>query len=127
MKKLLALALLFVAATAFSQGLPNDPSFWTTEKKVEVTALAGEITADAFSTQAALHRGFREANPVMRPFVTRGAVGEAVGSALGFGAGIGLAYALHHTGHYKAERITMRVLVVMEGAVVANNFRLLNQ
>jgi hypothetical protein len=57
----------------------------------------------------------------MRPFVTRGAVGEAAGSALGFGAAIGVAYCMHHTHHYKAERIAMRFMVAGESGVVANN------
>jgi hypothetical protein len=57
----------------------------------------------------------------MRPFATRGAPGEAVGSALGFGAGIGVVYLLHRSHHYKAERITMRLMVAGEAGFVANN------
>jgi hypothetical protein len=57
----------------------------------------------------------------MRPFVTRGAAGEAAGSALGFGAAMGVAYCLHRTHHYRAERITMRLMIAGESAVVANN------
>jgi len=60
-------------------------------------------------------------NPLMRPFVRQGAAGEAIGSTLGFGAGLGAVYLLHHTHHYRAERITMRLMVAGEGAIVANN------
>jgi hypothetical protein len=60
-----------------------------------VSVLAGLITADAITTQRGLNQGLREANPIMRPFVTRGAAGEAAGSALGFGAGVGVGYLLH--------------------------------
>lgn len=71
--------------------------------------------------QRGLNEGFREVNPVMRPFVTRGAAGEAAGSALGYGAAVGVAYWLHRSHHYKAERITMRLMVAAESGVVANN------
>ena len=57
----------------------------------------------------------------MRPFVTRGPAGEAAGSALGFGAGVGIVYLLHRSHHYKAERITMRLIVAGEAGFVANN------
>jgi len=83
--------------------------------------LAGLVAADAVTTQRGLNQGFREADPLMRPFVTRGAAGEAAGSALGFGTGVGVVYLLHRTHHYKAERITMRMIVAGEGGVVANN------
>ena len=111
--------LLAVAAP-----LPEAPShqrFWTTENKVEFSVLASLIATDAITTQRGLNQGLREGNPLMRPFVTRGAAGEAAGSALGFGAGLGTAYLLHQTHHYKAERITMRLIVAGESAMVANN------
>src|SRR5450631_2399707 len=114
MKYLLSILLLSaamqgqnLAVTKFA--LPDAPSqqhrFWTLETKVNVSVLAGLITADAITTQRGLNQGLREANPIMRPFVTRGAAGEAAGSALGFGAGVGVGYLLHRTHHYKAERI----------------------
>jgi hypothetical protein len=107
-----------------SSVLPDAPSqrpFWTVENKVNVSILAGLIAADAITTQRGLSEGLREANPIMRPFVTRGAAGEAAGSALGFGAGVGVVYLLHRSHHYKAERITMRMIVAGEAGFVANN------
>jgi len=130
MKFLLPLLLLSVAVqaqgfTASSKStLPDAPSqqpFWTVENKVNVSILAGLVAADGITTQRGLNHGLREVNPLMRPFVTRGAAGEAAGSALGFGAGVGVVYLLHRTHHYKAERITMRLIVGGEGAFVANN------
>ena len=133
MKYLLSILLLSavmqaqnLAVTSFA--LPDAPSqqsqqrrFWTLENKVSFGVLAGLITADAITTQRGLNQGLRETNPIMRPFVTRGAAGEAAGSALGFGAGVGVVYLLHRTHHYKAERITMRMIVAGESAFVANN------
>ena len=129
MKYLLSLLLLSVAMqaqsfTASSSVLPDAPSqqpFVTAENKVNFSILAGLVAADAITTQRGLNQGLREVNPIMRPFVTRGVAGEAAGSALGFSAGVGVVYLLHRSHHYKAERITMRMMVAGEGAFVANN------
>jgi Domain of unknown function (DUF5658) len=96
-------------------------NFWTVENKVSVGILAGLVTADAITTQRGLNEGLREVNPIMRPFVTRGAPGEATGSALGFAAGVGVVYLLHRGHHYRAERVAMRLIVAGEGGFVANN------
>jgi hypothetical protein len=130
MRFLLSILLLSVAMQAQSftasgsSALPDAPSqrpFWTVENRVSVSILAGLVAADAFTTQRGLDQGLREVNPVMRPFVTRGAAGQAAGSALGFGAGVGIVYLLHRSHHYKAERITMRLIVAGESGFVANN------
>jgi len=130
MKYFLSILLLTTAMQAqsftasSSSALPDAPSqrpFWTVENKLNVSILAGLVAADAVTTQRGLNQGLYEANPIMRPFVTRGAAGEAAGSALGFGAGVGVVYLLHRSHHYKAERITMRVFVAGEAAFVANN------
>jgi len=133
MKYLLSILLLSAAMQAqtlavSSFALPDAPSqqhpqhpFWTLENKMNVGVLAGLITADAITTQRGLNQGLREANPIMRQFVTRGVAGEAAGSALGFGTGVGVVYLLHRTHHYKAERITMRLIVAGESGFVANN------
>jgi hypothetical protein len=130
MKILLSIFWLSIAMAAqsftvsSSSALPDAPSahpLWTVENKVSVVILAGLVAADAFTTQRGLNQGLREVNPVMRPLVTRGAAGEAVGSALGFGAGVGVVYLLHRSHHYKAERITMRLIVAGESGFVANN------
>lgn len=100
---------------------PNQHPFWTTESKVEIGILAGLVAADAITTQHGLNEGLREANPLMRPLVTRGAGGQAVASAVGFGAGVGVVYLLHRTHHYKAERITIRLIDAGEAGFVVNN------
>lgn len=130
MKYLLSILLLsaLLQAQSFtasgSSTLPDAPSqqrFWTVETKLNVGIFAGLVAADAITTQRGLNQGLREVNPIMRPFVTRGAAGQAAGSALGFGAGVGVIYLLHHTHHYKAERLTMRLLIAGEGGFVASN------
>jgi hypothetical protein len=133
MKALLALLLLTASAAAQSlvapssslSQLPDAPSqhrFWNFETKMNTGIFAGLVAADAITTQRGLSQGYREANPIMRPFVTRGIAGQAAGSALGFGAGLGTVYLLHKTNHHKAERIAMRLMIGVQSAVVANNF-----
>ena len=109
------------AATGPDPETPSHRPFWTLQNKVGFGVLASLIAADAITTQRGLSEGLHESNPLMRPFVTRGAGGEAVGSALGFGFGVGTAYLLHRTHHYKAERIAMGVMVSGESAVVGHN------
>jgi hypothetical protein len=101
------------------------PKFWGLENKVDFSIFAGQLAADAITTQRGLGNGFREANPIAAPFVNRGAEGEAAASALSFGAGVGVAYMLHRTHHYKAEHIAVRLMLAGEGAVVGRNIELL--
>lgn len=129
MKFLLSILLLSAVMqaqnfTVTKFALPDEPRqhpFWTVENKVSVSLLAGLVAADAITTQRGLNEGLREVNPVMRPFVTRGAAGQAAGSALGFGAAVGAVYLLHRSHHYKAERLALRLMVVSESGFVANN------
>jgi len=130
MKSIFLTVLLFIGAAQAQQNLlpanpapdaPTSEKFWSRENKIDFSIFAGQITADAITTQQGLSHGFREANPVMRPLVTRGVAGEATASALGFGFGVGTAYVLHKTHHYKAERIAARTMLAVEGGFVANN------
>jgi Domain of unknown function (DUF5658) len=130
MKYLLLILLLSAAMQAqnfisTNRAAPSDsPSqhpFWTIENKVDVGILAALVAADGMTTERGLNQGLHEANPFMRPFVTRGTAGEVAGFGLGFGAGVGVVYMLHRTHHYKAERIAMRLIVAGEGGFVASN------
>jgi hypothetical protein len=73
-------------------------AFWTFENRADVGILAAGCSR-AITTQRGLNEGLREVNPIMRPFVTRGAPGEAFGSSLGFGAGVGAVYLFHRSRH----------------------------
>jgi hypothetical protein len=101
------------------------PKFWGVENKIDFSIFAGQLAADAITTQRGLSNGFREANPIAAPFVNHGAGGEAAASALSLGAGVGVAYILHRTHHYKAEHIAVRLMLAGEGAVVGRNIALL--
>jgi hypothetical protein len=101
------------------------PKFWGMENKIDFSIFAGQLAADAITTQRGLENGFREANPIASPFVNHGASGAAAASALSFGAGVGVAYMLHCTHHYKAEHIAVRLMLAGEGAAVGRNIALL--
>jgi len=133
MRLLLTIILLSVAAQAqnfvasASSKLPDAPAvatqqpFWTVENRVNVGILAGLVSADGITTRIGLDEGFREVNPVVRPFVTRGTAASVAGFGLGFGSGVGVAYLLHRTHHYKMERVAMRLMIAGESGFVANN------
>ena len=135
MRYVFAIVLLSIAARSQSftastnSELPSAPlprQFWTIETKVNVSILAGLVAADGITTQLGLTDGFREANPLMRPFSARGALGQSAGSALGFGAAVAGVYILHRTHHYKAERVAMRLMVASEAGFVVNNIVVLH-
>jgi hypothetical protein len=73
--KLLAIFLLLGAASAqenlaIAGHVPDAPSthkFWNTENKIDFSIFAGQLAADAITTQKGLNEGFREMNPLMRP------------------------------------------------------------
>ena len=132
MKYFLSIILLCAAAhagaiPAASGPLPDAPNhffyrpFWTHENTFEFGVLGSLFVADTITTQIGLNNGFKEMNPLMRPFASRGPAANAAGSALGFGAGLGVAYVLHRYHHYKTERICVRLMVAGEGAVVGHN------
>ncbi len=131
--KLLATFLLISAAgaeqnPASAVHVPDAPSaqkFWSTENKIDFSIFAGQLAADAITTQRGLSQGLREVNPLMRPLVTRGVAGQATASALSLGAGLGTVYLLHATHHYRAERITLRLILAGEAALVGHNIALI--
>jgi len=78
---------------------------------VESTALV----ADGIYTQRALTdypEIFREADPIARPFVSRGWPGQIAGGALFVTAEVGLRYWLHRKRHHRIERLLPLVLTV---------------
>jgi hypothetical protein len=110
-----------IVAAEHMKDVPNPQKFWTLESKIDFGIFAGQLAADAITTQYGLSHGMREANPLARPLVKEGTVGTAAASALAFGLGMGGAYCLHKTHHYKVERIFVRTLLAGEGAVVGHN------
>ena len=72
--KLLAILLLIGAAEAqeklvATEHVPDAPStrrFWSAENKIDLSIFAGQLAADAITTQRGLSEGFREVNPLIR-------------------------------------------------------------
>lgn len=75
----------------------------------------GALLLDGIFTQRALTKYpglFYEADPIARPFVSRGWPGQIVGGALFVSGDIGLRYWLHRKRHHRIERLLPLVLTV---------------
>jgi hypothetical protein len=129
------LALLVVSTASLAQDkfefrdpsrvIPSTQQFWNTENKIELSIFAGQLAIDAITTQQGLERGFKEANPLMRPLVQRGVAGQTVASVVSLAAALGTMYFLHSTHHSRFEHITMRLILAGEGAIVTHNISLM--
>jgi hypothetical protein len=76
---------------------------------------SGALLADGIYTQRALtdYPGiFHEADPIARPFVSRGWPGQIAGGALFVTADVGLRYLFHRKTHHRLERLVPLVLTV---------------
>ena len=114
-----------VSATPKSQILTEAPEharFLDRSAKIRFAVLAGVIAADGITTQYVLnHDGGKEVNPLARPLVIHGAVGQFAASTIGFGFGVGTSYLFHRTGHHKLERMFQNVAIGVEAECVTNN------
>lgn len=64
---------------------------------------------------------YEEANPVARPFATRGWAGEATYIGMVMGADLGVRYLFHRTGHHKLERIVPVAFAAVSGFAASRN------
>lgn len=64
---------------------------------------------------------YEEANPVARPFATRGWAGEATYIGMVTGTELGVRYLLHRTGHHKLERIVPLAFAAVSGFAASRN------
>jgi hypothetical protein len=87
-------------------------SFFSAENIGLFIFLALAMAADGFSTQRFLSPEIQakydnklyEINPLARPFVTKGALGQAFISSVGFLVTLGAALLLHHLNHHNTEQ-----------------------
>jgi hypothetical protein len=141
------LLVVLLAVSAVAQTLPDAPSymfaasdpplsltgivqnvevprhkFLDKGNRIRLLALAGLVAVDGITTQhlVMVDHG-KEMNPLARPFVTRGAPGQAVASFLGYGLGTGTAFLFHRTNHHRVERIVLNLSIGIEAECVANN------
>jgi hypothetical protein len=83
---------------------------------------AGALLADGIYTQRGLKKygwRLRERDPIARPFVDNGWVGQIAGGAIFLAADLGLRHVLHSTGHHRIERMLPFVLTAygLNGAI----------
>ena len=105
---------------------PKEHRFFDARNSFALAAAAVPITGDALSTQKGLaYAGFREMNPIARPFVqTR--TGAAAYNAGSFAMIGGLMYWAHKTGHHKLERFLPFTVASWEGVLSARNYHLIS-
>jgi hypothetical protein len=104
---------------------PRPHRFFDVRNSLGLAALAATLSADALSTQKGLaYPGFREMNPIARPFVQTRA-GAAAYSAGSFALLAGTMYVAHRTRRHKLERILPFAFAGWEGWLSARNYRVI--
>lgn len=98
----------FAAAAVPDAPQPQQQQFFTTEHTAEIGVLAASLSVDGWATQRVIAQGGGEYNPIARPFVTHGAIGQATACTIGMVAVVGSAYLLHRHGHERAATWLLR-------------------
>jgi hypothetical protein len=100
--------------------------FFDARNSLGLGSVAISLLGDTLSTQRALsHSGFREMNPLARPFV-KSRPGAVVYSAGSLGVMAGAMYLAHKTHHHKLERILPFAVAGFEGFLTYHNYHLLS-
>lgn len=87
---------------------------------------SGALLVDGIYTQRGLRRypeTSREADPLARPFVSRGWPGQIVGGTLVVSADVGLRYWLHRKKRHRLERLVPLILITYGTAGAIHNAR----
>lgn len=101
---------------------PAAHSFLQRGNQIRMAVLAGLIAADGITTQHILTVDHgSELNPLVRPMVRQGAVGQLGASLLGYGLGLGSSYLFHRSGHHRLERLVLNTSIVVESECVTSN------
>jgi len=104
---------------------PQPHRFFDARNSLGLAALAATLSADAHSTQTGLaYPGFREMNPIARPFVQTRA-GGAIYTAGSFAVLTGVMYVAHKKGFHKLERILPFTMAGWEGWLSARNYHVI--
>ena len=121
-KHTLALVLILGWCSSFSCGQsPDTDRFWTRGRIAWTAAHASAASYDVWTTRRNLNRGIPEGNPLQRPFMNRGSVGQAVSVGFSVGIDLGMSYLFHRKrGHWwrlkKFFPITLTVAHTVAGA-----------
>ena len=87
---------------------------------------SGALLVDGIYTQRGLRRypeTSREADPLARPFVSRGWPGQIIGGTLVVSADVGLRYWLHRKKKHRLERLVPLILITYGTAGAIHNAR----
>lgn len=96
--------------------------FFDTQNRVSFMAVAISIGLDGYTTSRDSGFGYREMNPVARPFVRTNA-----GTGVYFGGSLALLVGgealLHRTGHHRLERLAPWFVTALESSWAASNLK----
>jgi hypothetical protein len=112
--------LLVLTRAAHGQELPSAPlskATWMT-----FAGLGTEVLADGVTTRVLYQRHYDEVNPLAKPFVHAGALGQIGASLLGAGAISGVWFTLRRTHHDRAAQWFLTTVTAGEGCNVARQF-----
>jgi hypothetical protein len=93
--------------------------------------LAIAMAADGYSTQRFLSPEIQakhgnklyELNPLARPFVTKGILGQAFISSVGFLVTLGVAFLLHHFNYHNTEQFLVFIVGFVSGFMAIRNLQ----
>ena len=100
--------------------------FFDVKNSLALSSFGLFLAGDSLSTQKGLSRGFREINPLARPFVNS-RVGASIYSVGSFGLVAGGMYLAHKTGHHKLEWMTPFGMAAWEGFMMFRNFSVMSR
>ena len=105
--------------------VPVKPHFWTKRQIAVSLGFAGENAYDGWSTQyLKQQQGFRELDPLARPFVNQGTVGQVEICVIGWSAITGSQWLAHHRGHRRFSNVIGTVALAVEGANITRQYGL---
>ena len=115
-----------VSATAI-RIRPAEHRFFDFRNSMALGTFGAALAGDLLATETVLaYPGFRETNPIARPFVSSRA-GTAVYTTGGFMALTGGMYLAHHMHHHKIERVLPWAFAGWEGFLAGWNYHYLPQ
>ena len=125
-KYAIALVLFLGWCSSFSYGGEPSDKFWTKQRVAWTGIHASAATFDVWTTRRGLALGFGEANPLMRPFVTRGTAGQVGAVGISLALDLGLSYLYHRTRWRKLKIVFPVTFTVSHALVGTYNHGLVN-
>ena len=121
MRQLVFIVLLFTSTAQASD------KFWSKQRVAWTAAHAGAASYDVWTTRRGLANGFEEANPLMRPFVTRSTSGQIATVGISLLLDVGMSYLYHRNKRWRKLKVFFPITFTIGHTVIgAYNHGLVN-